>query len=98
MNADERVDLTNPCQHVTPEMPRSVHRPARGCVDCLAIGGSWVHLRICLNCGHVGCCDSSPNKHATQHFRATRHPVITSAEEGETWAWCYVDEALLSAE
>lgn len=63
-----------------------------GCEDCLAVGSSWVHLRLCHTCGHVGCCDSSPNRHATAHFHATDHPVIQSFEPGERWAWCYVDE------
>ena len=68
--------------------------PARiaGCEDCLKIGGTWLHLRMCETCGHIGCCDSSPNRHATAHFHATSHPVIRSAEPGEEWSWCYVDE------
>jgi uncharacterized UBP type Zn finger protein len=61
------------------------------CEDCKPIGSDWVHLRLCLNCGHVGCCDSSPNKHATKHFRTTKHPLIRSIEPGESWTWCYVD-------
>jgi uncharacterized UBP type Zn finger protein len=65
---------------------------ADGCEDCLRIGGQWVHLRLCLHCGHVGCCDQSPNQHATRHWRLTRHPVIRSFEPDETWAWCYADE------
>ena len=65
---------------------------ADGCVDCLATGGRWVHLRRCLHCGHVGCCDSSPNRHATAHFHATGHPLIQSFEPGEDWIWCYADE------
>ena len=65
----------------------------RVCVDCLPVGGRWVHLRRCLTCDHVGCCDSSPARHATAHYRNTGHPVITSAEPGESWRWCYVDEA-----
>ena len=65
---------------------------SHGCQECLDRGDSWVHLRLCLSCGHVGCCDDSPNHHATRHFRATRHPVIKSFEPGENWAWCYVDE------
>lgn len=64
----------------------------RVCPDCVAVGGRWVHLRRCLTCGHVGCCDSSPAKHATQHFKGTHHPVVTSAEPGESWRWCYLDE------
>lgn len=68
--------------------------PARtkGCEECLQLGDSWVHLRRCLHCGHVGCCDSSKNKHATRHFHETRHPVVQSFEPGETWKWCYVHE------
>jgi ubiquitin-hydrolase Zn-finger-containing protein len=62
------------------------------CSDCVAVGGRWVHLRRCLTCDHVACCDSSPARHATAHSRATGHPVITSAEPGESWRWCYVDE------
>ena len=66
-----------------------------GCSDCLATGGTWVHLRECLTCGHVGCCDSSPNRHASAHFAQSRHPVIRSFEPGEDWRWCFVDEALV---
>ena len=97
MKADDRIDLSLACEHVTPEMPRHAHRPTAGCKECLEIGGRWVHLRICLTCGHVGCCDNSPNRHATAHHRATKHPVITSGEVGETWAYCYVDDAFLSS-
>ncbi|MET0908048.1 MAG: UBP-type zinc finger domain-containing protein [Ilumatobacteraceae bacterium] len=63
-----------------------------GCEDCLAIGSHWLHLRRCTECGHVGCCDSSPNRHATAHFRKTGHPIVQSFEPGEEWLWCYVDE------
>ena len=63
-----------------------------GCVECLAIGDSWVHLRLCMGCGHVGCCDDSKNKHATKHFHATHHPIIMSYEPGEVWGWCYVEQ------
>jgi uncharacterized UBP type Zn finger protein len=66
----------------------------RGCEECLTLGDSWVHLRLCLTCGHVGCCDSSKNKHATKHFHATHHPIMRSLEPGETWGWCYVDERM----
>lgn len=97
MSASEAVDLSRPCAHVTPEMPRHVHRPPPGCEECLATGGTWVQLRICLTCGHVGCCDNSPNRHATAHHRGTRHPVITSGEAGDTWAYCYADDESLSA-
>jgi uncharacterized UBP type Zn finger protein len=63
-----------------------------GCEECLALGWQWVHLRLCLECGHVGCCDSSRGKHATAHFQAVGHPVIRSLEPGEDWAWCNVDQ------
>ncbi len=65
------------------------------CEDCIKTGDTWVHLRLCLSCGHVGCCDSSKNKHATKHYRATHHPLIRSAEPGEDWMWCYVDQLML---
>ena len=65
---------------------------SRGCEQCLAAGDSWVHLRVCLQCGQVGCCDSSKNKHATKHFHSTQHPMVRSLEPGEHWAWCYADE------
>jgi uncharacterized UBP type Zn finger protein len=63
-----------------------------GCEDCLRTGDKWLHLRICLECGHVACCDSSPNRHATAHFKSSAHPIIRSLEPGEGWSWCYVDE------
>jgi uncharacterized UBP type Zn finger protein len=69
-----------------------------GCEDCLRIGGQWVHLRRCTSCGHVGCCDSSPNKHATAHNAATGHPLIQSYEPGEDWIWCYDDEVMFEIE
>jgi hypothetical protein len=83
------------CPHVKeirPVTPRS-----EGCEECLASGDRWVHLRLCLTCGHVGCCDSSKNKHATKHFHATGHPVIKSFEPGEDWGWCYVDQVQLDS-
>jgi hypothetical protein len=89
------VNLSDPCDHVAQTSIRTVKRPAPGCVDCLKIGRSWVHLRECLTCGHVGCCDSSPNKHATGHFRGTHHPIVSSVEPGEDWCWCYVDDRML---
>ncbi|MBO9533628.1 MAG: UBP-type zinc finger domain-containing protein [Solirubrobacteraceae bacterium] len=72
------------------ELPASVD----GCEDCLALDppGQWLHLRLCLECGHVGCCDDSPGQHATGHFKGTGHPIIRSIEPGETWSWCYIDE------
>ena len=68
---------------------------ADGCEECLASGDTWVHLRLCLSCGHVGCCDSSKNKHATQHFQSASHPIVQSFQPGEDWAWCYVDEVFV---
>ena len=98
MEANDAVDISHPCPHVTADVEKAhVHRPTGGCPDCLAIGSSWVHLRVCLACGHVGCCDSSPHRHATAHYQHTHHPIITSGEAGETWAYCYPDEAFLSA-
>jgi hypothetical protein len=81
------MDTCEHLDHIVPVTPS-----ADGCEDCLKIGASWVHLRLCENCGHVGCCDNSPNKHATKHFHSSRHPVIKSFEPGEEWGWCYVDE------
>jgi uncharacterized UBP type Zn finger protein len=67
-------------------------RTPEGCEECLQSGSWWVHLRVCLTCGHVGCCDSSPNRHATRHFHATSHPIVQSMEPGEDWRWCFADE------
>jgi uncharacterized UBP type Zn finger protein len=77
------------------ELPESV----AGCEDCLRSGDPWLHLRICLECGHVGCCDDSPNRHATAHAQGSGHPIIRSLQPGETWSWCFIDkEPLLIAE
>jgi uncharacterized UBP type Zn finger protein len=81
------------CQHL--DQIQVVSPSANGCEDCLKTGDMWVHLRICLVCGHVGCCDNSKNKHATRHFHATGHPLIQSYQPGETWVWCYQDETLI---
>jgi uncharacterized UBP type Zn finger protein len=81
------------CSHVAQIKP--VLPSAPGCEECLKMGDSWVHLRICMNCGHVGCCDSSKNKHATKHYHATTHPIVRSLEPGEDWGWCYEDEVML---
>jgi hypothetical protein len=70
------------------ELPEAVD----GCVDCLREGGVWLHLRICLSCGHVGCCDDSPARHASHHARGSDHQLIRSLEPGEDWVWCYADE------
>ena len=77
------------CPHV--KEIRDVEPSASGCEECLKTGDTWVELRECLSCGHVGCCDNSKNKHATKHFRATKHPIIESFPD-EDWKWCYVDE------
>ena len=71
---------------------------AQGCEECLKTGDWWVHLRECLTCGHVGCCDSSPNHHATKHFHSSKHPIVASFEPGEDWRWCYVDEVFWSSQ
>jgi hypothetical protein len=83
--------MSDRCTHLDQIHDVAPHTPA-GCEECLASGGRWVHLRLCLTCGHVGCCDNSPGKHATKHFRHTHHPIIRSFEPGEDWGWCYVDE------
>ena len=85
--------MTYDCEHLTHAARRAGVVPSSpGCQECLEAGADWVHLRLCLTCGHVGCCDSSPNKHATQHFHSTRHAVIRSFEPGEDWAYCYLNE------
>lgn len=81
------------CTHM--DQIRAVQPGSQGCEECLQTGDSWVHLRMCLTCGHVGCCDSSKNKHATKHFLATGHPIMRSAEPGENWKWCYVDKLMI---
>jgi hypothetical protein len=78
------------CTHMN--MIEDVTPSSNGCEDCQRIGGTWVHLRVCQKCGHVGCCDSSPNKHATAHYGVTKHPIVRSYEPGEDWYWCYPDE------
>lgn len=80
------------CEHIkTANLDTEPNIPD-GCEECLKMGDTWVHLRLCLACGHVGCCDNSKNKHATKHFQKTNHPVIKSFEKGENWKWCYIDE------
>lgn len=83
------------CTHLN--QVKEVVPSAGGCEDCLKIGGRWMHLRLCMECGHVGCCDDSPNRHATKHFNVTRHPIIKSFEPGEEWGWCYVDEVFFES-
>ncbi|GAA5700940.1 UBP-type zinc finger domain-containing protein [Streptomyces avermitilis] len=70
-------------------------RTPQGCEECLSLGGTWSHLRLCLTCGHVGCCDSSPNKHARWHAAHEGHPIVESFEPGENWRWCFIDEAMV---
>ena len=82
-----------PCNHR--DQIQTVEASGTGCKACLESGDTWVHLRICLSCGHVGCCESSKNKHAEKHFRQVDHPIIQSFEEGENWAWCYIDQSYL---
>lgn len=86
--------MTSACTHLDQV---AVLEPTsrEGCPECLANGGTWVHLRSCLVCGQVGCCDSSPGQHATGHFRATGHPLMRSIEPGESWGYCFEDEAML---
>jgi uncharacterized UBP type Zn finger protein len=81
------------CTHL--DQIQDVTPSAQGCEDCLKTGDTWVHLRICLICGHVGCCDSSKNKHATKHFHDTDHPIVQSFEPGEDWRWCYADQTFV---
>ena len=73
----------------------AVEPNTKGCEECLKLGDPWVQLRMCLKCGHVGCCDSSKNQHATKHFQNTGHPVMRSIQPGEDWKWCYVDQAMV---
>ncbi len=86
--------MAQQCKHlaqvrdVTPKTPD-------GCEECLQTGDEWVHLRVCLECGHVGCCDDSPNRHATKHFHKVKHPVMRSFEPGEDWGYCYVEDLFI---
>ncbi|HEY2854056.1 MAG TPA: UBP-type zinc finger domain-containing protein [Gemmatimonadaceae bacterium] len=86
--------MATTCTHL--DQIRDVQpRTPQGCEECLKTHSRWVHLRLCLTCGHVGCCDNSPNKHATKHYHETHHPIIRSFEPNEDWGWCYVDELFL---
>ena len=90
--------MADTCTHL--DQAEEVTPSSDGCEDCLRTGDRWVHLRVCMTCGHAGCCDSSPNRHATAHFRATDHPVVRSFEPEQPaqpepfWRWCFVDEVL----
>jgi uncharacterized UBP type Zn finger protein len=83
------------CTHLDHVLVTELPAESAGCEECLAAGQPWLHLRICLECGHVGCCDDSPNRHATAHARGTSHPVIRSLQPGEDWCWCYEDEVAM---
>ena len=83
--------MSKTCEHLQGTI--ATPHASKGCEDCLKIGGHWVHLRSCTTCGHVGCCDSSPNRHARAHFNGQHHPAIRSVEPGETWTYCYQDDA-----
>jgi hypothetical protein len=87
--------MTTPvCGHM--EFAKDVQPSGDGCVECLKEGGRWVHLRLCETCGHIGCCDSSPGRHASAHAATQEHPLVQSYEPGEDWWWCYVDEVAFS--
>ena len=88
--------MAKKCGHI--DQAREITPRTDGCEECLRTGDEWVHLRLCLYCGHVGCCDDSKNKHATAHFKSTSHPLIESLEADEGWRWCYVDEILIPSE
>ena len=79
------------CSHLDQIRVTALPASIEGCEDCLKIGSSWVHLRMCMTCGKIGCCDSSPNRHASRHARVG-HPIVRSAEPGEEWSWCFIDE------
>jgi hypothetical protein len=87
--------MTTNCAHL--DQINEVTANARGCEDCLKTGDGWVHLRLCMVCGHVGCCDNSQNRHATVHYHETGHPIIRSFEPGDEWGWCYVEKVMLDA-
>jgi uncharacterized UBP type Zn finger protein len=86
--------MTSRCSHMDQIRDVSPNTP-QGCEECLESGDSWVHLRLCLTCGHVGCCDSSPNRHARKHYEAESHPIVRSFEPGEHWRWCFEDEVMV---
>ncbi len=85
--------MAETCTHL--DQIHNVTPNTSGCEECLKSGDRWVHLRICMTCGHVGCCDQSIGKHATKHFHATNHPIVRSLEPGEYWMWCYVDNLVM---
>jgi uncharacterized UBP type Zn finger protein len=84
----------DPCSHLDQVRVTEPAGEVEGCEECLREGGRWVHLRMCETCGHIGCCDNSPGRHATAHHGSTGHPIIRSVEPGEDWSWCYEDELM----
>jgi len=84
------------CSHLDQVVVLDPPAEIAGCEDCLRSGGRWLHLRMCQTCGKVGCCDSSPGRHASRHALAAGHPIARSVEPGEDWSWCYVDELMLA--
>jgi uncharacterized UBP type Zn finger protein len=84
--------MADECTHM--DQVKFTTTKKHGCEECLKMGDRWLHLRLCLSCGHVGCCDSSKNKHASKHFQQSKHPLVRSIEPGESWVWCYVDEVV----
>jgi len=85
--------MSSVCSHL--DQVKFTDTRERGCEECLKMGDSWVHLRLCMECGHVGCCDSSKNKHATKHYHHSKHPLVRSLEPGEAWIWCYEDQEIV---
>ena len=83
------------CTHLDQVLITELPESVEGCEDCLRTGDPWLHLRICLECGHVGCCDDSPNRHASAHARSSGHPIIRSIEPREDWSWCFLDELMM---
>jgi uncharacterized UBP type Zn finger protein len=93
VTAPDMIRTMGTCEHLV-QVTEIEPQTTEGCQECLAEGSRWVHLRKCLSCGHIGCCDSSPRRHATAHYKETEHPVIASFEPGESWRWCYLDNVL----
>ncbi len=87
--------MSQECTHLDLVEVTELPDPLLGCEECLKTGDRWLHLRMCLTCGKVGCCDSSPNKHASRHAREDEHPLIRSIEPGETWSYCFIDDQAL---
>ena len=90
--------MNSVCGHLDQIRVFEVPETVAGCEECLRIGSSWVHLRMCMSCGTIGCCDSSPNRHASQHARELKHPIVRSAETGEEWSFCFVDDVAFVVE